>query len=114
MDSSATPTAAGDGGPAEAPSTAGVEGSVRLEGVTKQFGDFVAVESMDLEIEAGEFFTMLGPSGCGKTTTLRMIAGFEEPTEGEGADRRRVTSPAFPRTSALPTPSSRATRSSRT
>ena len=56
--------------------------SVRLEAVTKRFGDFVAVRSLDLEIEPGEFFTLLGPSGCGKTTTLRMVAGFEEPSEG--------------------------------
>ena len=56
--------------------------SVSLQGVTKRFGDFVAVRRMDLEIPRGEFFTMLGPSGCGKTTTLRMIAGFEEPSEG--------------------------------
>ena len=58
-------------------------GGVRLEGVTKQFGDFTAVEEMDLDIADGEFFTMLGPSGCGKTTTLRMIAGFEQPTTGK-------------------------------
>jgi spermidine/putrescine transport system ATP-binding protein len=57
--------------------------SVSLESVTKRFGDFVAVDDLDLEIGSGEFFTLLGPSGCGKTTTLRMIAGFEEPTEGE-------------------------------
>jgi spermidine/putrescine transport system ATP-binding protein len=66
------------------------EPSVRLDGVTKAFGDFVAVQEMDLEIAQGEFFTMLGPSGCGKTTTLRMIAGFEQPTTGrvqiEGTD----------------------------
>ena len=66
------------------------EASVRLDGVTKAFGDFVAVREMDLEIAQGEFFTLLGPSGCGKTTTLRMIAGFEQPTSGEvrieGAD----------------------------
>jgi spermidine/putrescine transport system ATP-binding protein len=53
-----------------------------MQGVTKRFGDFAAVRDMDLDIPRGEFFTMLGPSGCGKTTTLRMIAGFEEPTEG--------------------------------
>jgi spermidine/putrescine transport system ATP-binding protein len=58
-------------------------GSVRLEGVTKRFGTFEAVKEMDLEIADGEFFTMLGPSGCGKTTTLRMIAGFEQPSEGK-------------------------------
>ena len=56
--------------------------SVRLERVTKRFGDFTAVREMDLDIPRGEFFTMLGPSGCGKTTTLRMIAGFEDPSEG--------------------------------
>jgi len=64
--------------------------SVSLASVTKRFGDFTAVDDIDLEIGQGEFFTMLGPSGCGKTTTLRMVAGFEEPTDGqvliEGAD----------------------------
>jgi spermidine/putrescine transport system ATP-binding protein len=50
--------------------------------VTKRFGDFTAVREMHLDIPRGHFFTMLGPSGCGKTTTLRMIAGFEEPNEG--------------------------------
>lgn len=58
-------------------------GGVRLEGVTKKFGDFTAVSEMDLDIADGEFFTMLGPSGCGKTTTLRMVAGFEQPTTGK-------------------------------
>jgi spermidine/putrescine transport system ATP-binding protein len=62
---------------------AGVDNpTVRLERVTKRFGDFTAVREMELDIPRGEFFTMLGPSGCGKTTTLRMVAGFEEPTEG--------------------------------
>src|SRR5215207_4778049 len=56
--------------------------SVRLERVTKRFGDFAAVRDMELDIPRGQFFTMLGPSGCGKTTTLRMVAGFEEPSEG--------------------------------
>jgi spermidine/putrescine transport system ATP-binding protein len=56
--------------------------SVRLRGVTKRFDDVVAVDSLDLAIRDGEFFSLLGPSGCGKTTTLRMIAGFEFPTEG--------------------------------
>jgi putative spermidine/putrescine transport system ATP-binding protein len=55
---------------------------IRLRGVTKRFGDVVAVDGIDLEIARGEFFTMLGPSGSGKTTTLRMIAGFELPDEG--------------------------------
>jgi spermidine/putrescine transport system ATP-binding protein len=66
------------------------EPSVHLERVTKAFGDLPAVREMDLEIGRGEFFTLLGPSGCGKTTTLRMIAGFEDPTSGriliEGSD----------------------------
>jgi spermidine/putrescine transport system ATP-binding protein len=61
---------------------AGSTGTVRLEAVTKKFGGFKAVDDLDLEIANGEFFTMLGPSGCGKTTTLRMIAGFEQPTSG--------------------------------
>ena len=55
---------------------------VRLLGVRKTYGDVVAVDGVDLEIEAGEFFTLLGPSGSGKTTTLRLIAGFERPDEG--------------------------------
>jgi putative spermidine/putrescine transport system ATP-binding protein len=55
---------------------------VRLDGVTKRYGDVTAVASLDLEVKRGEFFTLLGPSGSGKTTTLRMIAGFEEPDSG--------------------------------
>ncbi|MGH2953404.1 MAG: ABC transporter ATP-binding protein [Solirubrobacterales bacterium] len=58
------------------------EPSVRLQDVTKAFGDLVAVDDLDLDIAPGEFFTLLGPSGCGKTTTLRMVAGFEKPTSG--------------------------------
>jgi spermidine/putrescine transport system ATP-binding protein len=57
--------------------------TVRLSNVTKSFGEFLAVDDLTLEIREGEFFSLLGPSGCGKTTTLRMIAGFEEPTRGE-------------------------------
>ena len=56
---------------------------VELRNVTKQFGDVTAVDNIDLKIAHGEFFSLLGPSGCGKTTTLRMIAGFEQPTIGE-------------------------------
>src|SRR5918998_4992015 len=56
---------------------------VTLRGVTKRFDDLVAVDDVDLDVRPGEFLALLGPSGCGKTTTLRMIAGFEEPTEGE-------------------------------
>src|SRR4051812_50068198 len=56
---------------------------VTLRGVTKRFDELVAVDRLDLDVHNGEFLALLGPSGCGKTTTLRMIAGFEEPTEGE-------------------------------
>ena len=56
---------------------------VVLRGVTKRFGDLVAVDDIDLEVHPGEFLALLGPSGCGKTTTLRMIAGFDEPSAGE-------------------------------
>ena len=55
---------------------------VVLRGVTKRYGDLVAVDNIDLEVHPGEFLALLGPSGCGKTTTLRMIAGFEDPTSG--------------------------------
>ncbi|MEK6190700.1 MAG: ABC transporter ATP-binding protein [Chloroflexota bacterium] len=58
------------------------EVDVRLERVTKQFNETVAVDDLSLDIWRGEFFSLLGPSGCGKTTTLRMIGGFEEPTSG--------------------------------
>ncbi len=57
--------------------------SVDLRSVTKRFGDLTAVDELSVTIGQGEFFTMLGPSGCGKTTTLRMIAGFEEVTDGQ-------------------------------
>ena len=56
---------------------------VRLVDVTKRFEDVTAVDRLSLEIEHGSFFALLGPSGCGKTTTLRMIGGFEQPTEGQ-------------------------------
>jgi spermidine/putrescine transport system ATP-binding protein len=56
--------------------------AIQFRGVTKRFGDTVAVRGLDLEVRAGEFFSLLGPSGCGKTTTLRMVAGFEQPSEG--------------------------------
>ena len=79
--------------------------SVELTGVTKRFGNVVAVDDLSLEFGSGEFFTLLGPSGCGKTTTLRMIAGFETPSEGtiriDGADveslppHRRPTNTVF-------------------
>ncbi|MFE3837960.1 ABC transporter ATP-binding protein [Pseudogemmobacter sonorensis] len=55
---------------------------VRIEGVTKRFGDFTALHEMNLEIASGEFVTFLGPSGCGKSTTLRILGGFESPDTG--------------------------------
>jgi putative spermidine/putrescine transport system ATP-binding protein len=73
--SSASPVASSGGAPA-------ARAAVRLEGVRKLYGDVVAVAGLDLEIAAGEFFSLLGPSGSGKTTTLRMIAGFERPDAG--------------------------------
>jgi putative spermidine/putrescine transport system ATP-binding protein len=57
--------------------------AVAFENVTRTFGEVVAVDNVTLEIQDGEFFTMLGPSGSGKTTCLRMIAGFDRPTKGE-------------------------------
>jgi spermidine/putrescine transport system ATP-binding protein len=57
--------------------------AISMRGVTKRFGDVVAVDEMSLDIREGEFLTLLGPSGCGKTTTMRMIAGFEEPSDGQ-------------------------------
>jgi ABC-type Fe3+/spermidine/putrescine transport system ATPase subunit len=56
---------------------------VNLENITKRFGEVIAADQINLEIEDGEFFTFLGPSGCGKTTTMRIIAGLEYPTEGK-------------------------------
>jgi len=66
-------------------STAGEVGGgrdLRLAGVTKRFGSFVAVDDLSLTVPSGSFFALLGPSGCGKTTTLRMVAGLEEPSAG--------------------------------
>ncbi|HEY3105287.1 MAG TPA: ABC transporter ATP-binding protein [Gaiellaceae bacterium] len=65
-------------------------GEIQLVELTKRFAEVTAVNSVDLDIPGAEFFSLLGPSGCGKTTTLRLIAGFEQPTEGrillDGAD----------------------------
>ncbi|HVF07403.1 MAG TPA: ABC transporter ATP-binding protein [Actinomycetota bacterium] len=58
-------------------------GQVQLVDLVKRFGDFTAVDGINLDMPSGEFFSLLGPSGCGKTTTLRMIAGFERPSEGQ-------------------------------
>ncbi|MFC4246032.1 ABC transporter ATP-binding protein [Natribaculum luteum] len=76
---------------------------VQLSNITKRFGDVVAVDDLSLEIEQGEFLTLLGPSGCGKTTTLRCIAGFETPTEGDVhiRDQRVNTVPPFERDTSM-------------
>ncbi len=70
----------GEGDLDEPTSTDGPD--IRLDGVTKRFTDMTAVDDLTLSIERGTFYALLGPSGCGKTTTLRMIGGFEDPTEG--------------------------------
>ena len=75
-----TPIATPEGERADAAAPA--QADIRLEGVTKRFGDAVAVDDLTLSIERGAFYALLGPSGCGKTTTLRMIGGFEDPSEG--------------------------------
>jgi spermidine/putrescine transport system ATP-binding protein len=78
------------------PTAAGLSAPViEIDHVVKRFGEFVAVDDVDFSIGQGEFFSMLGPSGCGKTTTLRMIAGFEQPTSGairlDGVDVSKVS-----------------------
>jgi spermidine/putrescine transport system ATP-binding protein len=75
-----TPTATPEGERIDA--AASTEADIHLERVTKRFGDAVAVDDLTLSIERGAFYALLGPSGCGKTTTLRMIGGFEDPTDG--------------------------------
>ena len=77
----------------------GRDGNVRLDAVTKRFGDVVAVDEVTLEVTAGEFFALLGPSGSGKTTCLRMLAGFERPTSGRVflGDRDVTDLPPFDR-----------------
>jgi spermidine/putrescine transport system ATP-binding protein len=72
---------------------------VRLENVTKTFGEFTAVDDLSLDVKHGEFFSLLGPSGCGKTTTLRMIGGFEDVTAGSIflGDREVTDLPPFVR-----------------
>jgi spermidine/putrescine transport system ATP-binding protein len=69
-------------------------GEVQLVDLVKRFGSAIAVDGINLTIPEGQFFSLLGPSGCGKTTTLRMVAGFEQPTSGEvrldGDDMARI------------------------
>ena len=78
------PAAERDDGVAHGPAAEGRASvpAVEMHGISKRFGDVVAVDEVDLEIGDGEFFALLGPSGCGKTTTLRMIAGLDIPSEG--------------------------------
>src|ERR671931_1091387 len=69
-------------------------GEVRLVDLSKRFGEVAAVDGISVDIPGGEFFSLLGPSGCGKTTTLRLVAGFEQPTSGtielDGADMAHI------------------------
>src|SRR3954453_3621588 len=83
-----------DSAPSEPPIAAADMPLLRIDGVTKRLGGFVAVDKLSLDIRAGEFFALLGPSGCGKTTLLRMLAGFETPDAGrillDGKDIAKV------------------------
>ena len=88
------------------------QGDLRIESVTKAFADFKAVDDLTLTVPRGSFFALLGPSGCGKTTTLRMVAGLEQPTSGrifigntDLTGPGRMSVPSTP--SSSPTPSSR-------
>ena len=83
LTSDAPPTTSGTRGSVAPISASAAAPDVEIIGVTKRFGTVTAVDAMDLSIARGTFYSLLGPSGCGKTTTLRMIAGFEQPTEGE-------------------------------
>ena len=76
---------------------------IRIDNVTKRFGDVVAVDHLSLDIFEREFFCLLGPSGCGKTTLMRMLAGFEQPSEGTHHAGRAATLRACRRTGARST-----------
>jgi len=77
-----TTTSASTSGGAPGTAPAGGGAGLHLRGITKRFADFTAVDALDLDVPEGSFFALLGPSGCGKTTTLRMVAGLEDPTMG--------------------------------
>ncbi|MCL5958128.1 MAG: ABC transporter ATP-binding protein, partial [Chloroflexi bacterium] len=79
------------------------EADIVLEHLTKRFGDVIAVNDVSVEVERGEFLSVIGPSGCGKTTTMRMIAGLEVPTSGEIYIRgdRVANVPAYKRNVAM-------------
>ena len=83
LTSDAPLTASGNAGSVAPIPASAAAPDVEIIGVTKRFGSVTAVDAMNLSIARGTFYSLLGPSGCGKTTTLRMIAGFEQPTEGE-------------------------------
>ena len=88
--------------------------SITLAGVSKRFDDVVAVDDLTLEVADEEFLVLLGPSGCGKSTALRMIAGLEEPTEGDDPRSATASSTTSSRRTATSRWCSRATRSTRT
>ncbi len=75
-------------------------GAISILGLRKEFDGVTAVDGIDLVIESGEFVALVGPSGCGKTTTLRLLAGFEQPTDGQilldGVDVAQKPSPQAP------------------
>ena len=87
--------------------------SIEVRGLSKRFGDYIAVQQLDIEIADGEFFVLLGPSGCGKSTTLRMIAGLDMPSAGRSASAA-VTSPSPSPGTATSRWCSRTTASTRT
>jgi spermidine/putrescine transport system ATP-binding protein len=80
MSTASATTAPGDASGTTAPAGGGA--GLHLRGITKRFADFTAVDALDLDVPEGSFFALLGPSGCGKTTTLRIVAGLEDPTMG--------------------------------
>lgn len=76
--------------------------TVETRKITKQFGDVLAVDAIDLAAKEGEFLVLLGPSGCGKSTLMRMIAGIEDPTSGDVVIDDRIVTDLPPRASRAP------------